>query len=300
MNLWMNNAVSAQLNSAWVSAYQPESEAIFAEMVSTPDIPRKLLIDALVVSLKVGGVWSKLDCLHVLVSHTEQAGLLNWIHPTDSPAYLAGPASWSVDDAFISDPVAGAIVTNFSPNSGVKFASHTNNEMGYYLSQAPTLPAGSSAKRVLMGVTDQAHVSGTLDDNLALGNEWWLATRKSNNRLLAYCGLDMGYYTGKNVAADLGLFSLSNSSYDNNSPTYGMQVWKQGEASNELDGILVGASYSKPTRQVALGAVQMGSFTPAIKFSSNAQFRLFYAGAKLTIAQRGVIAAALETFYAGV
>jgi hypothetical protein len=269
-------------------------------MVPTPDIPRKLLIDALVISLKVGGVWSKLDCLHVLVSHSEQAGLLNWIHPTDSPGYLEGPASWSSDNAFISDPAAGAIVTSFIPNSGVKFAGHTNNEMGYYLSQAPTLPAGSSAKRVLMGVTDQAYVSGTLDAHLALGDKWWLATRKAGNRLLAYCGLDRGYYTRKNVANDLGLFSLSNSSYDNNiGPTYGMQVWEQGEASYELDGI-IGTSYSKPVQPVALGAVQMGSASPTIEFSSNARFRLYYAGAKLTIAQRGVIAAALETFYAAV
>jgi hypothetical protein len=89
--------------------------------------------------------------------------------------------------------------------------------------------------------------------------------------------LDAGYHTGNNFANDLGLFSLSNSSYDNNLPTYGMQVWKQGEAANELDGI-IGTSHSKPTRQVALGAVQMGSLTPQIKFSSNAGFRLFYAG----------------------
>jgi hypothetical protein len=41
MNLWLNNAISAQLNSAWASSYQPESEAIFAEMVPTPGHTQK-------------------------------------------------------------------------------------------------------------------------------------------------------------------------------------------------------------------------------------------------------------------
>lgn len=293
MNLWMTNAVASQLNDPWASSFQPESEAIFAEMVPAPDPARKALIDAAIVSMKAGGVLAKLDCLHWYPADSELSSQLNWANPSGPAGSLVNDAFWNADSSVCGASTPGSgILTAFTPSAGVKFR-HRHAEIGYYLHTAPAVPYGSSSHRPLLGATDTNYVAfSTLPDHEALPGAWCLAYRKADNRLRIRMATDMSVESPNNVANDVGMHSFVN---PNVSGSEGLRAWEQGDTAHYLDVSLTGATFGRPAVPVALAAVNMGN---GLWFQSDARFRMFYAGADLTIAERNVLVSALETFVA--
>ena len=90
-----------------------EAEAVVARMSSEPDDTRKALIDTFVGSLKTAGIWTKLDTLHVLAAHAEQAGLLNW--KANEFNGTNGGASFVADRGFTPGTAGQVITTDFDP-----------------------------------------------------------------------------------------------------------------------------------------------------------------------------------------
>lgn len=105
------------------SAYaglHPFSAALIARMSVAPSAARAVDIDKLVRALVDAGVWGKLDLLHVLAAHHEQAARLNWVAPVydlaayNSPLFAAnrgfkgdGSAAWMASDGY--NPGAGGV-----------------------------------------------------------------------------------------------------------------------------------------------------------------------------------------------
>lgn len=69
----------------------------------TPPAPpqRANVIDALVASLVVAGIWSRIDRLSLLAAHSPQAALLDWKGGGDAgfgggaPSYIADRGHWA-------------------------------------------------------------------------------------------------------------------------------------------------------------------------------------------------------------
>jgi hypothetical protein len=71
-------------------ALRPETAAIIGAMAEAPDPIRRLLIDRTVVSLIEAGLWERLGYL-ILVGHTLQASLVNWVAPSIKPTLTGTP-----------------------------------------------------------------------------------------------------------------------------------------------------------------------------------------------------------------
>lgn len=297
MNLFTAMAIGSQLNSIPYSPYQPESLAIFAAMVPYPDTARKDLIDALVVTIKTQYGWGNLDCLQIYGSHSEQAGTINWINPAGPwTASLVGSAYWTADTCFGNvNSVGSGINTGFYPNAGVKF-SDAGAEAGYYLTKAPTLPSGSTAKRPLMGAMTTDFVSGqNLPWHTQQAGTSCLSYREGNNRLQVALNTDLELQTPSGIAKQLGLNVLS-------MPISGgiprIVVWQDGSTIEIYDSYLPGVTLSRPDTPIHLGAVALGDGLGGhvVKFPSNAEFGAFSAGKVMPIAKRQILADAIATY----
>jgi len=107
--------------------FEPETDAIFAAMGTTPDVTRKILIDNLVSGLKTDGIWSKLDFFYILAAHAENSSLLNWINPGTFDATNVSSTAFEVDRGYTGDGSADYLNSNYNP---------TNNAINYALNSA--------------------------------------------------------------------------------------------------------------------------------------------------------------------
>lgn len=299
MNLWTVNAIASQLNTPWASSYQPESEAIFAEMVPAPDPTRKGLIDDLVIIIKGAGAWGDLDCLEIFLAHSQQAGGVNWIDPGGPiVAGLAGTASWNVDESYAGSGVgSSAILTGFIPSAGVKYQAN-NSELGYYVHKKATVPTGSTARRPYLGATDVGYLGGlTLADHEAFPGPWCLSYRKSLGKLQVNVNTDDGAQTMASVDA-LGMFAISQYKASGNNH---VTLYKQGDTVDLLDSVVSDVTAVRPGVQVALAGINFDDGIGGTPFfASDAEFGFFYAGKRLSIAKRMAIALGFEAFKAAV
>jgi hypothetical protein len=113
--------------------YLPEASALFARMTSQPDGTRKGLINALISSLISGGMWSKLDMLHVTAAHDEQAACRNWVADAYNLTAVSSP-TFTTDRGFASDGAASYLDTGFQPgvSAGSK-ALQDDNHFGLWI-----------------------------------------------------------------------------------------------------------------------------------------------------------------------
>lgn len=104
------------------AAYATETQTILDAFAVEPDSTRKSAIDALVVRLKDGGIWSQLDFLRILAAHTQQAALINWKNPGTHDATEVNAPTFTVDRGFAGDGATSYLNTNFTPSvDGVKY-----------------------------------------------------------------------------------------------------------------------------------------------------------------------------------
>lgn len=93
-----------------------EAAALVARFTTPPTDARKALIDALVGTLKAGGVWEKLDTLYILAAADSQAARLNWIvdlynlTPINSPVFTP-------DRGYQGDSSTSYLASGFNPTT---------------------------------------------------------------------------------------------------------------------------------------------------------------------------------------
>ena len=300
MNLFTAMSIGSQLNTPWVSSFQPESEAIFAAMVPSPSPARKTAIDQLVVTLKNGAVWANLDCLEIFAAHSQQAASLNWIAPTGGiSASLVGGAFWTVDSCYGNVNTAGSGVnTGFTPSGGVKYQL-ADSGIGYYVSKIPTLPAGSTSRRTFFGAMDAVYQAGeTLPWHEALPFARCLSYRKADNRLQVAMNHDVSVQTMASVADNLGTYVIANPAAA--FPGRKLTAWLRGDTSDLLDVDSPLGVFDRPSVPVYLGAVALsdGIGGHVVQFPSNAEFAMFYAGKRLPVVKRQIIHDAVAAYLA--
>lgn len=94
-----------------------EAMAVFAAFTTPPTDSRKKLIDACIVSLKAGGVWSALDVLYVLAAADSQAAQINWKNPGAFTAIEVNAPAFVADRGYTSDVSTSRLRTQYTPSA---------------------------------------------------------------------------------------------------------------------------------------------------------------------------------------
>lgn len=127
--------------STWLSTQQnaggtfdPAAVAYFAAMSAQPDNTRKTLINTLIVNLKSGGVWAKLDWLSLVASHDAQAARLNAVNPAQIMTVVSTP-TFTTDRGYTGDGVGTYLNTSWNPTTApspklIQDSAHIGGWMG--------------------------------------------------------------------------------------------------------------------------------------------------------------------------
>lgn len=129
--------------------------ALLAVMPTKPSTAYSLAADTFIGALVNGGVWAKLDRLFVFAAETNDGGeaLLDWIHPTGTPAILAYGSGGSVptftaNEGFKGNTANKAYIdTQYNPSTA-QAVNYTRNSasFGCYVNEL-----SSATGNVLMG-----------------------------------------------------------------------------------------------------------------------------------------------------
>lgn len=106
------------------SLFDPATNALLARMTTQPDATRAGLIDTLIVALKTGGIWDKLDVLHILAAHTSQAALLNWKGATFDASVVLTP-TFTTDRGYVTNGTDNAVAWGINQNGGTQFVQNS-------------------------------------------------------------------------------------------------------------------------------------------------------------------------------
>lgn len=98
------------------AAFSDEALALFARFSTPPTDARKALINTLIVALKDGGVWSKLDTLYVMAAADAQAAQRNWVADQYNLTEVASP-TFTADRGYASNGSTSYLTTGFIPRT---------------------------------------------------------------------------------------------------------------------------------------------------------------------------------------
>jgi len=112
---------SSIVQFAFDADYQAVLDYATTQGYTLPSASQQLLQNQLVVDLKDGGIWSKLDTFGVFATDGDaDFALIDWIRLTDYTA--VNSPSFTTDEGFTGDGVSAYINTNFNPStSGVNY-----------------------------------------------------------------------------------------------------------------------------------------------------------------------------------
>ncbi len=110
----------------------PAALALIARMSPAPEAARARVIDQLVRSLKLAGVWTKIDALYLLAAHGAQPARLNWVSG-DYALSVAGSPLFTVDRGYTGDGVSSYLDSGFNAAiAGGRF-SQNDAHMGVWV-----------------------------------------------------------------------------------------------------------------------------------------------------------------------
>ena len=118
--------------------YQAVLDYATTQGYTLPSSGQQILQNQLVVDLKDGGIWSKLDTFGVFATDGDSDfALIDWIRLSDYTA--VNSPTFTTDEGFQGDGTSSYINTNFNPaTQGVNFANN-NAGISLYVKIAPTL-----------------------------------------------------------------------------------------------------------------------------------------------------------------
>jgi hypothetical protein len=97
-----------------------------------PTSAQQAVQNKLIVDLKAGGVWNKLDVFYVLATGTNGNNVfstINWKNPNNFLATLTNPLTFATNSGF-TNTGTGSISTNFTPSS--QGSSYVRDEAGRF------------------------------------------------------------------------------------------------------------------------------------------------------------------------
>jgi len=120
--------------------------ALKAAMTNKPSQAYSIAANTFITSLVDGGVWAKLDRLFVFAAETNDGGeaLLDWIHPTGTPAILAYGSGGSVPTFTANKGFKGNVAnkayidTKYNPTLHAVNYTQNSASMGCYINELST------------------------------------------------------------------------------------------------------------------------------------------------------------------
>ena len=132
-------------NSSFDADYQAVLNRAVALGYTLPTAPQQIIQNNLVLALKAGGIWSKLDVLYIFANNggTEFARL-NWKNPNVNLATLINPLTFTTNQGFNGNGTLSYIDTNFNPSTnGVNYTLNNASISTYLFSVGAPPIAGS-------------------------------------------------------------------------------------------------------------------------------------------------------------
>lgn len=143
-------------NSSFDADYQAVLNRATTLGYTLPSASQQIIQNNLVLSLKAGGIWTKLDVLYIFANDGgSDFGTLNWKSPALYQATLVNSPSFTANQGFQGNGTSSYIDTNFNPaTQGVNYTLNDASRYAYVFT-------GSAAQRFEGNV---------LDNNMRLGN----------------------------------------------------------------------------------------------------------------------------------
>lgn len=162
---------------------------------------RKIVVNSMILSLKNGGVWTKLDFLFIFAAENEPSAYVDMISQIIA-TFVNPPVSFAVDAGYTPDGATNYIKTNFSPdaaggnwtqNSACLFGWTNTALLGQYLATCQTLDNNS-----------YTHVWTD-----AAGNPSWAVNQKAVLETAVGGGTSTGLYLCNRTAANAETFDIN-------------------------------------------------------------------------------------------
>lgn len=172
-------------NSSFDADYQAVLNRAVVLGYTLPTPAQQIIQNNLVLSLKAGGVWTKLDVLYIFANDGgSDFGTLNWKAPTLNQATLINSPTFTSNQGFAGNGTSSYIDTNFNPSTqGVNYTLDDASISAYLFSAGLTPIAGSLVgdNRMSIGTTlnsNRLNTSNPLNSSFAFDS----AGLKSFNR----------------------------------------------------------------------------------------------------------------------
>ena len=110
-------------NSSFDADYQAVLNRATALGYPLPSASQRIIQNALVLALKLGNIWTKLDVLYIFANDGGQNfATLNWKAPTLNQATLISSPTFTSNQGFTGNGTSSYINTSFNPStSGVQY-----------------------------------------------------------------------------------------------------------------------------------------------------------------------------------
>ena len=126
---------STQVYSAY--AWDTDALSLISRMTTQPNNSLKVLINDTIISLKIAGIYSKLDCLYMFNVHDSQAACQNWAKNSHNVT-ISGSPIFIPSVGFQGDGVSAALNLNYTlGDQGVNFTQN-NNSQGFSMFKTPS------------------------------------------------------------------------------------------------------------------------------------------------------------------
>lgn len=253
-----------------VAGTDPDALAVIARMTTPPPAANYKAANDLVRSLKLAGVWSRLEALQIYAAHDAQSALLDWVRPgisatlhgSPTPVHHANKHFWSAGSpAYLNTKFNPSLATLFTQNDG---AWGWYNGQGNLGSVYSGVFQGTTANRALF-----VHATPRLDISASDTADRASSTQSAYGRLYGLCAVSR---TGANLVTNYVRGQAANS------PNSASAARANGEMFGFANNI------------VGTGAVNFG----ANKLSA------FFAGASLDATQMKALSDALDAYMAAV
>jgi hypothetical protein len=145
-------------NSSFDADYQAVLNRAVALGYTLPSASQRIKQNTLVLALKSGGIWTKLDVLYIFANDGgSNFGTLNWKAPTLNQATLINSPTFTNNQGFTGNGTSSYINTNFNPaTQGVNYTLNNASRHNFVRTQSITASTldgvGSGNSNATVGV----------------------------------------------------------------------------------------------------------------------------------------------------
>ena len=119
-------------NSSFDADYQAVLNRANTLGYTLPSASQQIIQNNLVLSLKAGGIWTKLDVLYIFANNGgSNFATLNWKAPTLNQATLINAPTFTANEGFMGNGTSSYIDTNFNPST--QSTNYTTNNASRYM-----------------------------------------------------------------------------------------------------------------------------------------------------------------------